>query len=310
MDCFKQFGDSFTAARREGDVDSSLEIMGTLNKLIGNSSFGSTIMDQQKFLKINYVKGFKEACFAVNDKRFKNLTELEDDIFETELFHSKITINTAVQIGNMILQYSKLRLLQFYYDWLDVNVDRRDFELTECDTDSLYMALSETSLDDVVKPELKSEYFQIVYDASICQDEFVKSTWFTRKCCEKHTKYDSRTPGLMKVEFHEDEIISLCSKTYIAKSRQCIKYSMKGVNKTSIDPFPLYHSVLNTCTKISGVNRGFRVFENKVRTYEQTKTALNYFYCKRKLASDGIHTEPLELTLKPIQRCENDNEWI
>ncbi len=30
-------------------------------------------------------------------------------------------------------------MLEFYYDFLDKYVDRRDFELTQTDTDALYM---------------------------------------------------------------------------------------------------------------------------------------------------------------------------
>ena len=42
--------------------------------------------------------------------------------------------------------------------------------------------------------------------------------------------------------------------------------------------------------------------ENKIRTYEQKKTALNYFYCKRRVLNCGIRTVPLDITLTPIQR--------
>jgi hypothetical protein len=34
-------------------------------------------------------------------------------------------------------------MLQFYYDYLDVYVDRADFAYCEMDTDSAYMALSD-----------------------------------------------------------------------------------------------------------------------------------------------------------------------
>ena len=304
MACFQEFGEQITAARRMGDMDPSLEIIAMLHKLIGNSGYGGTLIDQLKFLKIKYIKGFKEACHKVNDVRFKKLTELQDDLFEAELNHSAITVNTPIQIGNMILQYSKLRLLQFYYDWLDIYIDRKSFELVETDTDSLYFALSGESLEDVIKPELRQSYLQTVSGSLVCNDNFSgdEKTWFPRKCCQKHSKHDNRTPGLMKVEFHGNEIVALCSKTYAASSNNCIKYSMKGVNKTFVDPLPLYKSVLNTLTNITSINRGFKVMENKIRTYEQRKTALNYFYCKRRVLSCGIRTVPLDITLSPIQR--------
>ena len=309
MSCFKEFGEQVTAARRMGDLDSTLEIIAMLFKLIGNSGYGGTLVDQLKFMKVQYVEGFNEACNKVNDKRFKKLTQLQDEIYETELSHSCITINTPIQIGNLILQYSKLRLLQFHFDWLDACVDRKRYELVEADTDSLYFALNGQSLEDVIKPEVKDTYLHSLYDTAVCTDTFLdeKGTWFPRQCCLKHSKHDSRTPGIMKVEFQGDEIVALCSKSYVATSSTCIKYSMKGINKTFVDPLPLYKSVLNTLTNITSINRGFKVMENKIRTYEQKKTALNYFYCKRRVLSCGIRTVPLDITLSPIQRDRSND---
>ena len=42
-------------------------------------------------------------------------------------------------------------------------------------------------------------------------------------------------------------------------------------------------------------NRGFRTINHMVATYEQTKKGLSYFYPKRQVQDDGIHTKPLNL---------------
>ena len=39
--------------------------------------------------------------------------------------------------------------------------------------------------------------------------------------------------------------------------------------------------------------RGFRVIDHNVGTYEQTKKGLSYFYLKRIVQEDEIHTRPL-----------------
>ena len=44
-------------------------------------------------------------------------------------------------------------MLKFYYDFLDKYIDRMDFELIQVDTDSMYMALSSKSIDDIIRPE-------------------------------------------------------------------------------------------------------------------------------------------------------------
>ena len=41
-------------------------------------------------------------------------------------------------------------MLQFYYEFLDFYLDRRDFELIQMDTDSMYFALSRERLEDAI----------------------------------------------------------------------------------------------------------------------------------------------------------------
>ena len=51
--------------------------------------------------------------------------------------------------------------------------------------------------------------------------------WFPRTCCGKHAKFDKRTPGLFKLEYEGDEMIGLCSKSYVvANAVYCISYTL------------------------------------------------------------------------------------
>jgi hypothetical protein len=49
-------------------------------------------------------------------------------------------------------------MLQFYYDFVDVFVDHRDFQYCAIDTDSAYIALSADTLEEVIKPDLRQVY--------------------------------------------------------------------------------------------------------------------------------------------------------
>ena len=49
-------------------------------------------------------------------------------------------------------------MLEFYYDFLDRYFDRRDFELIQMDTDSNCMTISTERLEDIVRPELQTEF--------------------------------------------------------------------------------------------------------------------------------------------------------
>ena len=115
-----------------------------------------------------------------------------------------------------------------------------------------------------------------------CRDNFTAnsiSNFFPRKCCEKHNKYDQRTPGLFKEEFRCTEMVALCSKTYcwLDEISKTVKLSSKGINQTALlknSPMQKYRSVLVEQTEIETTNRGFRVQNNeKVVTYELKKKA-------------------------------------
>jgi hypothetical protein len=70
--------------------------------------------------------------------------------------------------GCFVYQYAKFRMLEFYYDFMDVFVDRSDFQYCAMDTDSAYMALSATSLEEVIKPDMQQRF------------QMEKKNWFPR----------------------------------------------------------------------------------------------------------------------------------
>ena len=78
------------------------------------------------------------------------------------------------------------------------------------------------------------------------------------------------------------------------------KFSSKGLNKRTLEdsgngPMPKYQKVMDEKVNEKSTNRGFRTINHVVATYEQTKKGLSYFYPKRKVQTDGIHTVPLNL---------------
>ena len=98
-------------------------------------------------------------------------------------------------------------------------------------------------------------------------------------------------------------MIGLCSKTYVvSKSDHECKFSSKGVGKRFVtDPLGTFRDVLQSQRPATGTNRGFRARNNGIFTYEQERTGFSYFYCKRRVLDDGIHTVPLDITLCPLK---------
>ena len=53
--------------------------------------------------------------------------------------------------------------------------------------------------------------------------------------------HDKGMPGLLKVEFEGNEMVNLCSKTYIASKNSEVKFSCQGINKKK--PFKSYGNI-------------------------------------------------------------------
>ena len=65
-------------------------------------------------------------------------------------------IDGHVHVGFFVLQYAKIRMLQFYYEFINGYLERPLFQYCETDSYSAYLALAGQSVDDLVTPELRS----------------------------------------------------------------------------------------------------------------------------------------------------------
>ena len=297
-DCFKDFQENVSEARRKGDLSPDFLLLGDTMKLLGNSAYGSMIMDQEKHQKIEYAKG-KDIDLKVNLPTFKKLEDLGDDFAEIELVKGRQKLNLPIQIGYAILQYAKLKMLEWYYDFLLSYVDKNDFEYIEMDTDSAYFAIAGPTLRDVIKPEKRQDFDDKLFHSCHLDQVQPNPFWFPRECCGKHKAFDRRQSGLFKLEKEGVVMVALCSKTYVLKDREGVeKTALKGINKDWVEnALEKSKSVLET-GKTASVNKSFRLHNNTIFTYEQEKTGFSAFYCKRELV-DALRTKPLDLVLNP-----------
>ena len=271
--------------RLDGDRDKDKALIAETMKLIGNSSYGKLITNKEKHHDIVYVDE-SEIGAEIMDEHFYGLTELPNGYYEVEKTKQRIILDLPIHLGVFILNYAKLRMLEFYYDCVDKYLSREDFEYSEMDTDSAYMAISGDNFESLIKPDLREEF------------EKDKHNWFVTP----RAPQGKRTPGLFKVEFEGDKIISLCSKSYCTElfatenSPSQVKFSMKGVNKGQFkNPMSHYEHVLTCKQNFRACNSGIRAKDQSMVTYKQNKNALTYFYPKRKVMKDGRSTVPLDI---------------
>ena len=150
--CFASFADTVSDACREGDVHPDKTIIADTIKLIGNSTYGKCATDKAKHKGVVFCNT-KAASRGVNSHRFRQLESIAESVFQLTLSKKSSKFDLPLQIAFMVYQYAKLRMLQFYYDFLDFYIERPLFQYCELDTDSAYLALARSTLDEFISPE-------------------------------------------------------------------------------------------------------------------------------------------------------------
>ena len=98
---------------------------------------------------------------AIDSGMFKRLNHITDKLYEVETAKSEIEHREPIIVGFFILQYAKLRKLKLFYNFFKNFSDTDKYEELEMDTDSLYLALSEENLENVILPEKRAEWDQL-----------------------------------------------------------------------------------------------------------------------------------------------------
>lgn len=257
----------------------------------------------------HYLDDDNSTSKLINNSKFEDLCELDNEIIELEQAKSKIRLNVPLIVGMFVLDYSKLLMLRFLYDYLLHHIPQTNFCLIQTDTDSLYMSFSEPSLYLAI-PKNKRKSFMENYSkwfaVEYCPDHqreffdaaFANGTFHPCDKCKEWTLYDGKTAGKMHIEWMGSGVVALCSKSYYCfdHNEKNTKISAKGISKKHNDLKVADYKDVLTNQKISTANnRGFRIKGDDMFTYNQTKKGLNYFYAKRIVLSDHITTLPTHL---------------
>ena len=274
---FSWFVNEVANNRRKGDAEKDKALLAEVFKLLGNSAYGKFIEAVERHTNTIYTRDEEEVDKSLRSARFKTLEEI-GPAYKVELRKIKINIDRPFQVGIVVYQLAKLRMLQFYYEFLDFYLDRRDFELIQMDTDSMYFALSRERLEDAIRPGYETQF------------EEEKKRWLA------WDKWSNREPGLFKLEKEATSGIALCSKCYHMEDQATgkAKVSAKGVNKRQNEMRRARFERALAGDRDVVTNRGFRMRDGAMYTYEQRKLGLSAYYDKRWVLPDGIHTEPLE----------------
>ena len=186
-------------------------------------------------------------------------------------------MDLPITVAFFVYHYANLKMLSFVYDFLKHYLRPGSFQMVCSDTDSILSAYESKNLDDLVRPEVKDDYFNFGKKAFLATDA-----------------YTNRTPGLFKEDWSGIGILALCSKTYYTWRDKASKLSSKGLSKktnkfTQAD----YKAVLDTMQKGVGTNYGFKIGSEGIRLYKQEREGLAYLYGKRRVLADRVTTKAL-----------------
>ena len=118
--CFQRFGESVSAARRAGDADTDRAIIGDTMKLLGNSAYGKTVTNVDRHHDVKYCTEVGTSLsLLIGNKRFRQLDVVAEDAYEVTSNKARVTYDLPLHIGFFVYQYAKLRMLEFYYDFVD-----------------------------------------------------------------------------------------------------------------------------------------------------------------------------------------------
>ena len=150
---FEWFVKELADNRRKGDADKEKALLAEVFKLLGNSAYGKFIEAVERQPRTVYTRDEGKVDQHLRSAWFADIEEI-GDAYKIELRKEKLTIDRPFQIGIVVYQLAKLRKLEFYYEFLDYYIDRRDssrWTRTAC-TSTLHMTSSRTQSNRVTGP--------------------------------------------------------------------------------------------------------------------------------------------------------------
>ena len=307
--CFRKFVNDTKNSRIEAAMnEDTSNIIPAIKKKILNSAYGQLLVRRDKHTKLKYFENDKEVRVMMNDARFIDVEQIDTSLYELKMNRTKTVYDNVIQVAAWILNDAKVSLLKIYYDFLIKYLNRDMFQLLFVDTDSAYIALSTSTVEEAIKPNMKGKYYSQLKENCGREDATPENGYYLlRECCKVCNLKDKYTPGKIKIETQGTDAIALSSKCYIVLNNDKIsKLASKGVNSRLIqDPVSKYKRALEDKTVEKSVNFGFRHLNNEMLTYKQNKDAFSYIYHKRRDSLCHTATTSLNITLRNAPRNEH-----
>jgi hypothetical protein len=286
---FRDYLDEISNQRLQAQLDGN-EVVASNKKLLANSLYGATLRNETKDSTCKFLstKQNSDAFTRIfSNPLLTNVTDLGDDLVECTMKKSPVTLRSPATLGVAVLNWSKFKLLSFYYSFLKICLDHRKHHLLYCDTDALKFALAGQTLRDCVPPEKISLFDQL-------------SKKFIVDETDKTSIAATKRPGFWTLETCSSLYIGLAAKTVFETSDQknlSTKLSLKGIShRTNFDRLTkqLFFDTLAGCSLAKFENTGFmkKGDQKNVVTYRAMRTGVTAAFFKRLVLPCLVHCDP------------------
>ncbi|VVC30263.1 DNA polymerase, palm domain,DNA-directed DNA polymerase, family B, conserved site [Cinara cedri] len=249
-------------------------------KLMNNSVFGRTMMNTRNFRDLKIISDEK----YVSKPNFDRATIFTENLVAVYMKKTEVKLNKPIYLGMCILDMSKVRMYDFYYNTLKKTYGK-NIRLLYTDTDSLIV---EITTEDFYTDVKNNEQLLNEFDFS----EYPENNKYGLP------RINKKVPGKFKDEFNGkilSEFFGLRSKLYAFKlfeNEHEVKRA-KGVKKPIVKNelcFDDFYECLITRDPKYVKQNTFRTENHEISTVKQKKKALSAYDDKRYILENGIDT--------------------
>lgn len=234
-----------------------------LYKFFANSIFGKTLQNFRDYRQIHLVSNFKQAKRLLAKPNMARFQTISDNLSMIELTNSTAHYRQVTQVGFTILELAKLRMYEFFYDFIKPKYgDRATLLMTDTDSTLLH----------VKTPDLYQ-------DMSKNLDAYDTSDFDPDHIC--HSLKNKKALGLFKDELPRhviSEFVGLCPKIYSLRlNDETTKRKCKGVKRSFVKQnlkHDVYKQVLLNETVVNAEFHSIRSFNHRLMTVKINKIAL------------------------------------
>jgi hypothetical protein len=291
----KPFIDAQTSKRAEAAREGN-DFKKNYHKLQANSFYGKTIQDDRRFRNVNIVTTRRRQLNLARDPFYHGFQVINPECILVERRKKKVVLNKPKLVGATILEMSKLRMYDFYYNVMKPVFGPR-MRLNLTDTDSLIMHIR------------SSEWRQEVLEAGRLSEfdfsNYPKDHPFLLRLTDEQRKVvcqdNNQLVGKFKDELKGNEplaFVGLRSKMYAIQMPEGEKQikKAKGVRAHIVKKqlsFEQYERCLRGEATSGRVKMlGFNSHDQVIYTEYVDKTTLSAADTKLYLCDDGVSTYP------------------